>query len=169
MRDLVDFQEFAVARTTPLFRTAWLMCGDAHTAEDLVQETLAKVYLAWGSRRIDNPAGYAHVTLMRTFVSLRRRRMTSERPIAVIPETSVETRSHSGDVELRIDLMAALDKLSAPDRAVLVARYFDDCTIDVIAAALGKTSAATRRQASRALERLRLVLGPDFALEGELR
>ena len=39
-----DFAEFAAARMRPLYRAAWLLCGDAHRAEDLTQDTLAKVF-----------------------------------------------------------------------------------------------------------------------------
>ncbi len=53
-----DFEEFARARTPHLYRTAWLLAGDRHHAEDLVQETLAKMFRAWrGVQRIDNPSG----------------------------------------------------------------------------------------------------------------
>ena len=45
-----EFEEFALARTPHLYRAAWLLCGDRHQAEDLVQETLAKVYVRMGRR-----------------------------------------------------------------------------------------------------------------------
>ncbi|WP_406204634.1 sigma factor [Kitasatospora sp. NBC_01560] len=68
-----DFLEFAHARSDQLFRTACLLTGDRHLAEDLVQETLAKMYRSW--RRIDRsqaPVAYAHTVLVRTFTSYRR-------------------------------------------------------------------------------------------------
>ncbi|HEX5919586.1 MAG TPA: sigma factor, partial [Nocardioides sp.] len=64
-----EFEEFALARTPQLYRAAWLLCGDAHRAEDLVQETLAKVYVRWHRRLggpIEYPVAYAHTTLTRT-------------------------------------------------------------------------------------------------------
>ena len=67
-----DFEEFARARTAALYRQAWLMCGDRHLAEDLVQETLAKVFVKW--KRIDTPYAYAQQTLLRTYLSRRRLR-----------------------------------------------------------------------------------------------
>ena len=76
-KGVTEFEEFAYARTPHLLRSAWLLCGDVHQAEDLVQETLAKVYVRWHRRlggRIDNPAAYAQTTLVRTFLSARRRR-----------------------------------------------------------------------------------------------
>lgn len=158
-----EFTEFARARTPALFHAARLMCGDAHTAEDLVQETLAKVYLVWGKKRIDNPAAYAHTTLLRTFISIRRRRMSGEYPVEFIPDWEAS----GPDSTARIDLMAALGALSPSDRAVLVARYLEDCSIDEIAHALHKNPSAVRRQASRALEKLRAVVGARAIFEGE--
>ena len=69
MDDDEAFRAFARARTPSLYRAAWLLCGDAHTAEDLVQDTLTKVYLAWDRTVIDNPAGYARTTLVRTYIA----------------------------------------------------------------------------------------------------
>ncbi|MGH3497900.1 MAG: SigE family RNA polymerase sigma factor [Nocardioidaceae bacterium] len=169
MRDTEEFQEFAIARTPALYRAARLMSGDPSLAEDLVQETLAKVYLAWGRRRIDNPAAYARVILVRTFISSKRRRSASELPMATCVEISQNgAGSDDVDLALRMDLAAGLASLPASDRAVLVARYFDDQSIGDIAVAIKKSPAATRRQASRALEKLRLALGPDYAVEGAL-
>lgn len=162
MPHIDEFREFATARTPALYHAARLMCGDPFVAEDLVQETLAKVYLAWGKRQIDNPAAYAHVTLMRTFISSKRRRSSTERPVEAVRETAFQ----DPDIAVRIDLMNALASLPATDRAVLVARYLDDQSIESIADAINKSTGATRRQASRALEKLRAALGPEFTLEG---
>jgi DNA-directed RNA polymerase specialized sigma24 family protein len=59
----VDFQEFAVGRGGQLFRTAFLLtAGDAHLAEDLVQEALGRMFARWGRlSRLDNPSGYAQI------------------------------------------------------------------------------------------------------------
>src|SRR4051794_6892266 len=73
MRAEEEFVEFARARMPHLYRSAWLLCGDPYRAEDLTQETLAKVYAAWGPR-LHNPAAYAHTTLVRTYISAQRRR-----------------------------------------------------------------------------------------------
>ena len=84
-----EFEEFARARTPQLYRSAWMLCGDAHRAEDLVQDTLAKVFVRWHRplvRAIDNPAAYAHTTLVRTYISAQRRRSTHERPTEHLPE-----------------------------------------------------------------------------------
>ena len=82
-KGVTEFEEFAYARTPHLLRSAWLLCGDVHQAEDLVQETLAKVYVRWHRRlggRIDNPAAYAQTTLVRTFLKTQQQRTTEEQP-----------------------------------------------------------------------------------------
>jgi DNA-directed RNA polymerase specialized sigma24 family protein len=84
-----DFEEFAIARTPHLYRTAWLLAGDRHHAEDLVQEALAKMFRAWrGLSRIENPAAYAQTVLTQIFISQRRRRSWSERPTSALPDTA---------------------------------------------------------------------------------
>jgi RNA polymerase sigma-70 factor (sigma-E family) len=141
-----------------LYRTAWLLAGDRHHAEDLVQETLAKMYRAWKSvHRIDNPPAYAQTVLARTFISQRRRRSWTEQPTATMPERAERT----GDVELRLSLQNALAELAPLDRAVLVLRFFEDRSVEQVALDLGKNAGAIRTRTSRALERLRVVLGDD--------
>ncbi|MCW2781668.1 MAG: polymerase, sigma-24 subunit, subfamily [Marmoricola sp.] len=162
MAGTAEFEAFAVARTPQLYRSAWLLCGNRHTAEDLVQETLAKVYVAWqrplGRRPIDNAAAYAHTTLVRTFISSRRRRSSRERPTEVIPEQP----GHDADPALRTTLLAALAELQPLDRAVLVLRFFDDLPVDQVAGLLEVSQGAVRNRTMRALARIREVLGSDF-------
>ncbi|TDO51454.1 RNA polymerase sigma-70 factor (sigma-E family) [Kribbella sp. VKM Ac-2527] len=161
MRPTNDFEEFARARTPHLYRTAWLLAGDRYHAEDLVQETLAKMFRAWrGIQRIDNPAAYAQTVLARTFVSQRRRRSWSEQPTEVLPDR-VE---RPGDHELRLSLQQALAELAPLDRAVLVLRFFEDRSVEQVALDLGKNAGAIRTRTSRALDRLRTVLGDDVNL-----
>jgi RNA polymerase sigma-70 factor (sigma-E family) len=153
-----DFEEFARARTPHLYRTAWLLAGDRHHAEDLVQETLAKMFRAWrGVRRINNPQAYAQTVLARTFISQRRRRSWTEQPTSTVPERA----ERPGDPELRLSLQKALAELAPLDRAVLVLRFFEDRSVEQVALDLGKNAGAIRTRTSRALDRLRVVLGDD--------
>lgn len=156
-----DFTEFAHARTPHLYRSAWLLCGDPHRAEDLVQETLAKIYVRWHRRlaaSIDNPAGYAQTTLVRTFISSQRRRSNHERPVESLPD-----RGHvDEDADVRVTLTAALAQLQPLDRAVLVLRYLDDVSVADTARQLGVGPGAVRTRSLRALERLRSVLGTSL-------
>ena len=156
-----EFEEFAIARTPQLYRAAWLMCGDAHRAEDLVQDTLAKVYVRWHRRLggpIEHPVAYAHTTLARTYISAQRRRSNHETPTEHLPE-SAESR---GDAATGLALRAALDELAPLDRAVLVLRYLEDVSVADTADALGVSPGAVRNRTIRALDRLRAVLGPSL-------
>jgi RNA polymerase sigma factor (sigma-70 family) len=92
--------------------------------------------------------------------------MSSERPISDLPETGDDGCTADAAAQ-RLDLEEALRTLSATDRAVLVARYYDDLAIEEIAEAMRKNPAAVRRQASRALAKLRTVLGGQPVVEGE--
>lgn len=146
-----SFEEFALARTPRLYRSAWLLCGDRHGAEDLVQETLAKVYVRW--RRIDEPAAYAHTTLVRTFLSHRRRRSSDEVPYADLPDSAGD--DPVGLADLRLDLQEVLAALTPLDRAVLVLRYADGHSVEEVATRLGLSSGAVRNRSMRALGRAR--------------
>ncbi|WP_340540163.1 SigE family RNA polymerase sigma factor [Nocardioides sp. GXZ039] len=159
-----EFEEFARARTPGLYRSAWLLCGDHHLAEDLVQETLAKVYARWGSRwgrRLDNPAAYAQTTLTRTFLSARRRRSSTERPTDVLPEPPV---ADGFDREDRAVLLAALADLEPADRTVLVLRYLEDLSVAETAEQMGTSAGAVRTRSSRAAARLRPVVERSLAI-----
>ncbi len=151
-----EFEVFALARTPQLYRSAWLLCGDRHQAEDLVQETLAKVYVRWRrplSSRIDNPAAYAQTTLTRTFLSGRRRRSSTETPYADLPDQPVADTSAASDV--RLALRAALADLAPADRVVLVLRYLEDLSVDEVADRMGVSPGAVRSRSLRALARVR--------------
>ncbi len=146
------FTAWARQHSPLLLRRATLLCGDRQLAEDLVQETLVRVFLRWS--RIDhddNPVGYAHTILYRQFLAGRRRRSSTELPSSAPPERAVDV----ADDDLRLDLLASLQKLPPPQRCVVVARYLDDRPVAEVAAVMGRTEGWVRVNAQRALRRLR--------------
>ncbi|AYY13140.1 SigE family RNA polymerase sigma factor [Actinobacteria bacterium YIM 96077] len=150
------FGDFAAACSGPLFRTAWLLTGDWHLAEDLVQETLGKVFRRWGRLdQIEEPIAYARTVLMRTYLSHRRRRSSGEQPAETVPESA----TYDGDVALRLTLLDGLAELDAKDRAVLVSRYWEDRSVEETAAELDLSPGAVKSRSFRALQRLRAALG----------
>ena len=159
--DPEDFQAFVVSRGAHLYRTACLLTGgDAHLAEDLVQEALSRMYPKWGRRsKIDNPSGYAQTVLVNVFISQRRKKSSSELPT----EQVADAVSAGDDAALRMTLLSALAKLSELDRAVLVLRYWEDRSVEETAAALKMKAGTVRARSSRALARVREILGADFA------
>src|SRR4051794_28514530 len=84
------FTQFASARSASLFRTAYLIVGDHQLAQDLLQESLIKTYMAWPRLRDPSKAeGYTRKTIVTTAISWRRRRSFHERPTDLLPETAV--------------------------------------------------------------------------------
>lgn len=151
--------EFAAGSGGHLYRSACLLTsGDTHLAEDLVQETLGRMYALWGRiSRIDNPAAYAQTVLVRTFLTQRRRYSASERPLADLPELPVP--HGADDPALRLALLQALRELPPKDRAVVMLRYWEDRTVEETADAMNVSALAVRSRSSRALAKLRARLG----------
>jgi RNA polymerase sigma-70 factor (sigma-E family) len=158
-RDDAAFTEFASVATPRLFRSAMLLCGDYHLAEDLVQTTLAKLYVAWPSvAQAQSADAYARGALTKTFLSHKRVRRNSEQPRLDLGEA----RAASGpDVAARLDLFDALSRLEPLDRAIVVLRYWNDRSVEETAASVGLSAGAVRTRASRALARLREALADE--------
>jgi RNA polymerase sigma-70 factor (sigma-E family) len=158
-----EYAEFASARAGHLYRSACLLAaGDTHLAEDLVQETLGRLYVSWGRvSRVGNPAGYAQTVLTRAFLTHQRRRSSTERATDVLPDLP-DYNSSRGDTPLRLTLLQALSRLPAKDRAVIVLRYWEDRSIEETADVMHVSSAAVRTRCVRALGQLRELLGEDL-------
>ncbi|MFF1907602.1 SigE family RNA polymerase sigma factor [Kitasatospora sp. NPDC058218] len=162
-----EFLDLVSSRTGQLYRSACLLTGgDTHHAEDLVQEALSRMYVLWrrtawtgGRHRIDNPGAYAHTVMVRTFLAQQRRRSSGERPTGELPEPEVR----EADSTLRLALLDALARLPAKDRAVLVLRYWEDRSVEETADVLRASSGAVRTRTTRALGRLRALLGDSLA------
>ncbi|MEU8764657.1 SigE family RNA polymerase sigma factor [Streptomyces sp. NPDC048659] len=155
------YLRFVAERTRALYRSAYVLAaGDTHLAEDLVQETLSRVYVHWKRvARADSPAAYAQTVLVRSFLSLRRRRSTAERPVGELPE-----RADSGpDPALRLTLLDAIGRLPPRDRAVLLLRYWEDRSVEETARMLRLSNSAVRSQGTRALARVRGLLGDTLS------
>ncbi|MFJ5232054.1 SigE family RNA polymerase sigma factor [Kitasatospora sp. NPDC088391] len=158
--ELREFEEFARSRGTALFRTALLLCGDWHLAEDLTQTALARIYASWGKvRDADSPAAYARTVLVRCYLSHRRLRRSTELPVLdLVPEQAAADH----DPALRVALLGALAELPPKDRAVLVLRYWEDRSVEETAAELQLTPGTVRVRALRALNKLRGRLSPHL-------
>ena len=150
-----EFVAFAEASSARLRRAAFLLCGDWHTAEDLTQTTLAKVFAAWRriSRR-DAINAYAMRTLMNTYLAESRKKRPGEVLTGQLPELRVDSPSP----ELRLAVLEALAMLPPKARAVVVLRYWEDQSVDQTAALLGCSPGNVKSQSARALDKLRLLL-----------
>jgi RNA polymerase sigma-70 factor (sigma-E family) len=128
------FVEFAKAASPRLRRTAFLLCGDWHTAEDLLQTTLAKVFVSWHKiRRQDAVYAYATRTLVNTYLADRRLKRAGEVLTSRVPECLVEVPAP----ETRMVVLDALAALPPGGRAVVVLRYWADLSVEQAATVLG--------------------------------
>ncbi|MFE7133835.1 SigE family RNA polymerase sigma factor [Streptomyces sp. NPDC057638] len=155
-----DFEAFVAARGPRLLRVAWLLTGDAHLAEDLLQTVLARVWPKWGRITLDHPEAYVRRALVHTHVSWWRRHWRGEVPHGDVPDAVPVADAYAG-VDLEQSLAAAVRALPARQRAVVVLRYFEDLSVEETAATLGCTTGTVKSQSSKALRTLRGLLPSD--------
>jgi RNA polymerase sigma-70 factor (sigma-E family) len=155
-----EFTEFLAARSSQLYRSAYLLTTSPHSAEDLLQTTLAKSYSAWGRvRRADDPVAYVHGVLIKTFLSERRKRSSGELPVAEPGLLGrLDRAATPSDPTDRVALMTALARLAPLDRAVVVLRFWEDRSVAQTATDLDLSEAAVKNRSLRALRTLRELL-----------
>jgi len=156
-----EFLEFVQSRAAPLHRTAYLLCGDWHLADDLVQETLAKSFRHWHRlQRADNPDAYVRRILVNEARWYWRRHRNAVGPADVTPrEPGVPDATTA--VTNRVALFQALLSLPARQRATVVLRYLEGMSERETAAVLGCGEGTVKSQTSRALGSLRTFLEPE--------
>lgn len=150
--DEPDFETYVAARRTALLRTAYLLTGDLHGAEDLLQVALAKILPHW--RRIaDRPEPYLRQVMSRESISRWRSRRWRETTMSPFPDNAV---TDSGPApESRLVLLRALAVLPARQRAVIVLRYYEDLTERETARLLGISVGTVKSHTRDALSSLR--------------
>ena len=155
-----EFAEFMASATPALARTAWLLCGDRHRAEELVQQTLMKTYLAWPRARDGDPLVYARRVLANARIdSWRKQRREHLVPPEDLPETPVAA---GADRQAAHDeLVRALRQLTQRQRRVVVLRYLVGLSEREVAEDLGVSVGTVKTTASRALRRLRVLMEAD--------
>jgi RNA polymerase sigma-70 factor (sigma-E family) len=167
-----DFVAYYEARAATLRKTAYVLCGDWHLAEDLTQTAFTKLYQVWHRlERYEALDGYVRQTLLRAFLDDRRRPWRREYaigPQSAVFDVPVADPAGSGEREI---LLAALARIPKRRRAVLVLRYWEDLPVEQVAELLGCSAGTVRSQASRALADLRAMLGDELIeqLPGGLR
>ncbi|WP_306215242.1 SigE family RNA polymerase sigma factor [Actinoplanes sp. RD1] len=153
-----EYLAYVHGRMATLRRWAWLLCGDQHQADDLVQETLTTVYSRWHRvAQAGNIDGYVHRILVRTFLDERRRGWWR---IGLFGDRVVDTAVLDTGSEERTMLRAALDRLTPRQRAVLVLRFLCDQSVADVAHQLGCAEGTVKSQTRHALAALRRILGP---------
>jgi RNA polymerase sigma-70 factor (sigma-E family) len=156
----LDFESWLVAREGRLQRTAHLLTGDVHSAQDLVQNTLAKLYLRWDHvRTAGDVDAYARKVLVNEFRSAWRRPVRrAEQVVESVPDRPApETPAYDGSREA---VWRFVCSLPPKQRAVIVLRFYEQLTEAEIAELMGISLGTVKSQSSRALAALRASL-PD--------
>ena len=158
-----EFTDFATAQRAALVRLARLLtAGDHALAEDLVQTTLTKLYVAWPRvRRAGNPVGYARTTLTHAFVDERRRAHHRRETTTSEP---IDGPAVTDDHDLRDSVLSALRGLAPRQRAVVVLRHWLDLDVAETARILGCSTGTVKSQNAKALDHLRVVLEPAITI-----
>ena len=150
-----EYLAFVDGRLAALRRAAYLLCGDAHAADDIVQETLTKLYTRWpGFGHVDNLDAYVHTMLVRVFLDERRRGWWRVALFDRLPDRHVPPPA---PVEDRSVVRSALMALPPRQRAVVVLRYLCDQPVRDVARYLGCSEGTVKSQTADALDRLRRV------------
>jgi RNA polymerase sigma-70 factor (sigma-E family) len=159
-----EFEAYMTARQPSLLRTAYLLTGDRHAAEDLVQTSLAKLYLAWDRvQKRELTDGYIRRIMVNENNSSwrrawRRREITTDE----VPEyAAVSDRHDHGQSAALWDFVQTLPKRQ---RAVIVLRYYEELSEAEIAEILGVSAGTVKSQASRALASMRARVNTDTTL-----
>ena len=151
-----EFAEFAATRASALIRVAYVLAGDQHAAEDLLQTALTKAAARWG-RIHTAPEAYVRQVMYREQVdSWRRRARHRESTMADVPEQAAAVPDISA--ETRLSLQQALRALPPGKRAVLALRYFEDLPETQVASILGCSVGTVRSQTYKALTQLKAAL-----------
>jgi RNA polymerase sigma-70 factor (sigma-E family) len=157
LTDEQHFHEYVAARQVALTRTAYLLTGNHHDAEDLVQRALMKCVPKWSKIRA-NPEPYVRRVLYNENVSRWRRHPKGERLVDMTPELA----THDVDIVVRQSVRDALGRLTVKQRTMLVLRYYEDLTEVETAQALGISVGTVKSQTRHALGRLQ-SLAPELA------
>jgi RNA polymerase sigma-70 factor (sigma-E family) len=165
VRDEVGFASFVRANTPALLRTAYLLTGNGQVAEELVQDTLVRLYPKWHLvEAADLPLAYVRRALANGYVNQRRRAVRREFAYADVPE-HVDQHDATNQLADRDQIWAGLRDLPERQRAALVLRYFEDLSDEATAETLGCRVGTVRSLISRGLATLRVQMAAGIGGE----
>lgn len=157
-----EFTTFVTTHRSRLVRAARLLtAGDDALAEDLVQTTLTKAYLAWPKvRRADDAGRYAHRMLTNVFIDDSRKAHKGREVMAFGADELEHPATEPPDASTRDVVLRALAGLAPQQRAVVVLRHWLDLDVETTARTLGCTTGTVKSTNARALAHLREALAP---------
>lgn len=159
-----EFREYVEARRSALLRTAFLMCGDWHRAEDAVQTSLIKLYGKWSRTRQETADAYTRQIITRVLIDeARRSRFRRELSYAAPPDVPAAPGAH----DERLAAVSVLAQLPPRQRATLVLRFWEDLSVEATARMLRCSTGTVKSQTARGLQTLRdLYENADLAGQG---
>lgn len=150
------FERFMAECWPRIVRSAYLLTGDRHDAEDLAQAAFERACASWGRvRRAENPDAYLQRILLNCHRGRFRKRRVAEHSVAAVPEGLRLVGDHAEAHGERDALMAALADLAPRQRAVIVLRFYEDLTEAQTADILRCSVGTVKSQTAKALSRLR--------------
>jgi RNA polymerase sigma-70 factor (sigma-E family) len=153
-----EYAEFVASASGSLRRTAYLVCGDRHKADDIVQDALYKLYLSWPKmHKVGNQFAYARRMVVNAAHDGGRRPWRREVSTADMPER-VDRSDFATGLADRDEVLEALRGLGPRQRACVVLRYYEDLSVEQTAEILGCSEGTVKSQASRGLDTLRQAI-----------
>jgi RNA polymerase sigma-70 factor (sigma-E family) len=155
----LDFEEYFRGRAPALLRTAYLLTGDRHLAEDLVQDALARTHRAWRRLRdVDHADAYVRRAMYHLQISVWRRRRVAELLPGQLPEGYSTGTDHASTAVQRLALRQALLALPVRQRTAVVLRFLEDRSEADTAEIMNCSVGAIKSHTSRGLARLRQLM-----------
>lgn len=155
------------SRQRALVRYAYLLCGDAKDAEDLVQDALVKVYSRRSTPPLASAEGYLRRAVLSVYIDLYRRR-TRWSAIKHRAGRAERIENTDQDTDRQVDVAVALERLSPRQRACVILHYYEDLSVATTAQQLGCSAGAVKRHLSDARAVLEALLGPVDAPASQL-
>jgi RNA polymerase sigma-70 factor (sigma-E family) len=153
-----QYTEYLVARLPALRRLAFLLCGDTHRADDVVQNAITRLYVHWRkASAADNIDAYVRAIVVRTFLNEQRTGWLAR--VRLVTEVPDRPAPPGPDVETSQVLHAALARVPPRQRAVLVLRFLFDLPVAEVAGVLGCSPGNVKSQTAHGLAALRRQLG----------
>ncbi|MEU6065844.1 SigE family RNA polymerase sigma factor [Streptomyces sp. NPDC047082] len=158
-----EFQSFVVGRWPRLMRTAFLLTGEQHAAEDLIQSTLEQVYVAW--RKVgsaDDPEAYVRRVMINAHARRHRRRLKeflAPKDDSGLAHEVADTGDRISQADDRSALLKALGQLPPRQREAVVLRYWEDLTETQAAEAMGCSVGTVKSNAAKGIAKLRAIPG----------
>jgi RNA polymerase sigma-70 factor (sigma-E family) len=155
-----QYVEYVTGRLPALRKLAYVLCGDDHHADDLVQQTITKLYIGWRRiRDVEHLDQYVRTMLVRSFVDEKRRPWTRVGLVARLPDRADSRAGVDERVAQAVVVRAALAQVPRRQQAVLILRFLCDMPVEDVAAALDCSSGTVKSQTSRGLATMRRLLG----------